>query len=148
MSVYSQFAECAVLGWDKSHLTEFMEYLHHAVDEHAVVVMADRHLVACPNFRRAFRSDVYTQLLQQWIEEEKIQAAMMDGFWTDDGIRHFTFNQFQQWFTQCHLWPEELEDIYKDNASTKKEFDFFDMTCRKILTQSPDFDTKLSKNGN
>jgi hypothetical protein len=150
---YTFFAECHDLGGDYYHLGQFMDLLKKAVVENETVIMADRHIVACPNFRRAFRSDTYGRYLREQFTNGKIRIAMFDGQWMDDGsIKHFTLHRFQEWFNHCQLWTNQCPawdyigtQVFKAmDPVTKAELEFFDSDqTQKIFTRSrnrdPDF---------
>jgi hypothetical protein len=144
-SAYASFAECRVLGREKSWLPDFMRLLKKTVEKYPTVILADKHVIACPNFRLAFRSPEYGNYLRALIEERRICAAMFEGIWKPDGGNaHLTFDHFQTWYIHYKLWGTPPELYMKGDRVLREELSFFD-GMEKIFTESKNRDSLYVK---
>jgi|GEM_PF-5851194 len=141
---YTFFADCDELGGNPAQLYPFVISLFKTAWESETVLMADRHLVACPNFRLALRTKPYADVLRSMMLTGKIQAAMMDGVVTDDNsIKPFSFLQFHVWFKKFDLWEKGPKDFLKNQALCKREMEHLDTFCIKQPQSSRERDPRF-----
>ena len=154
-NAYPLFADCSVLGNNPAKRQEFINLLRVTAKKYQQVIMTDRQMVTCPNFRRTLELESEDgQWLRQQITQGKVRAAMFDVY--DEPKKHMTFAIFQQWFNQCVLWeltPPQEKKIkqwlgsqswdyqmpmqYRDfSKATRDELRFLDTYTQKILVNS------------
>lgn len=137
-TLYALFAECPVFGSDPAYAKDFAAKIFNLTARKDVLVMADKHIMACPNFRLALRAPETKEKLYDLIHSQKIVAAKFEGYVGDGTITHFSFNEFHRWYSKFNLWPASVAPEIKDYDSddTKAELRFFDDAFKVIPVPS------------